>query len=162
MIGEHQFLLKELTLDFMKRLNAADLEDMLKDSGVESAIHRDKIIDAVLNSDDESFTDSMFSEPAFDVYLSYPKNGGAELASLIKIQLEMRDFTSSMCASKETGSTGLMSGVSLMSSSSQKETRTWPGEPILRSPMSMLGLRPILKQRTCTWNRLSCHRVKLQ
>lgn len=89
----YNLILKELTLDFMKRLNAADLEDMLKDSGVESAIHRHKIIDAVLNSDDESFTDSMFSEPAFDVYLSYPKNGGAELASLIKIQLEMRDFT---------------------------------------------------------------------
>lgn len=89
----YNLILKELTLDFMKRLNGPDLDDMLKDSGVDSAIHRHKIIDAILNSDDESFTDSMFSEPTVDVYLSYPKNGGAELASLIKIQLEMRDLS---------------------------------------------------------------------
>jgi len=89
----YNLILKELTLDFMQRLNATDLEDMLKDSGVESSIHRHKIIDAVLNPDDDSLTDSMFSEPTFDVYLSYPKSGGAELASLIKIQLEKRDLT---------------------------------------------------------------------
>eukprot|EP00092_Neocalanus_flemingeri_P003014 GFUD01003223.1.p1 GENE.GFUD01003223.1~~GFUD01003223.1.p1 ORF type:complete len:368 (+),score=87.23 GFUD01003223.1:179-1282(+) len=89
----YNLILKELTVDFMKRLNATDLEDMLKDSGVESSIHRHRIIEAVLNPDDDSLTDSMFSEPTFDVYLSYPKCGGAELASLIKIQLEMRDLT---------------------------------------------------------------------
>merc|ERR1719244_902154 len=82
-----------MTANFMKRLNASDLEDMLKDSGVESTIHRHKIIEAVLNPDDDSLIDSMFSKPTCDVSLSYPKNGGAELASLIKIQLEMRDFT---------------------------------------------------------------------
>jgi len=89
----YNLVLKELSLDFMKRLNASDLEDMLKDSGVESSIHRHKIIEAVLNPDDDSLLDTMFSDPTCDVYLSYPKNGGAELASLIKIQLEMRDFT---------------------------------------------------------------------
>merc|ERR1719295_1742177 len=49
----------ELSLDLMQRLSAADLEDMLKDCGVESAIHRHKIIDAAINgTDDESFADS--------------------------------------------------------------------------------------------------------
>merc|ERR1711879_260868 len=48
----------ELSLDLMQRLSAADLEDMLKDCGVESAIHRHKIIDAAINgTDDESFAD---------------------------------------------------------------------------------------------------------
>ena len=76
----------ELSLDLMQRLSAADLEDMLKvtlfhpqdfhessflfhpdsnqnwcefqDCGVESAIHRHKIIDAAINgTDDENFAD---------------------------------------------------------------------------------------------------------
>lgn len=88
----YNLILKELSLDFMQRLNATDLEDMLKDSGVESSIHRHKIIEAVLSLDDDS-SDSLYSEPMYDVYLSYPKCGGAELASLITIQLERRKLT---------------------------------------------------------------------
>ena len=81
----------ELSLDLMQRLSPTDLEDMLKDCGVDSAIHRHKIVEAVTNgTDDESFADSLYSEPACDVYLSYPSKGGAELASLIRLQLEVR------------------------------------------------------------------------
>ena len=48
----------ELSLDLMQRLSGPDLEDMLKDCGVDSAIHRHKIIDAAINgTDDESFAD---------------------------------------------------------------------------------------------------------
>lgn len=97
----------ELTLDLMKRSSAADLEDMLKDCGVESAIHRLKIVDAIMNgTDDESFVDSLYSEPEWDVYLSYPRKGGDQLASLIKMQLELRglvvsfDSHDSVCLSE--------------------------------------------------------------
>merc|ERR1712066_843650 len=84
-------ILKELSLDFMQRLTTTDMDDMLKDSGVESTIHRHKIIEAVINIDEESsFSDSVYSEPIIDVYLSYSQSRG-ELASLIKIQLEQRD-----------------------------------------------------------------------
>jgi len=87
----------ELSLDLMQRLSAADLEDMLKDCGVESAIHRHKIVDAAINgTDDESFADSLYSEPSWDVYLAYPSKNGGELASLIKMQLEMRGLAVSV------------------------------------------------------------------
>jgi len=87
----YNIILNELSLDFMQRLTTTDMDDMLKDSGVESAIHRHKIIEAVLNIDEESsFSDSVYSEPSIDVYLTYPQ-ARAELASLIKIQLEQRD-----------------------------------------------------------------------
>jgi len=87
----YNLILKELSLDFMQRLTTTDMDDMLKDSGVESAIHRHKIIEAVLNIDEESsFSDSVYSEPSIDVYLSYSQSR-AELASLIKIQLDQRD-----------------------------------------------------------------------
>merc|ERR1719219_542235 len=87
----YNIILNELSLDFMQRLTTNDMDDMLKDSGVESAIHRHKIIEAVLNIDEESsFSDSLYSEPSIDVYLTYSQ-ARAELASLIKIQLEQRD-----------------------------------------------------------------------
>merc|ERR1719278_470980 len=87
----------ELSLDLMQRLSGPDLEDMLKDCGVDSAIHRHKIIDAAINgTDDESFADSLYSEPSWDVYLAYPGKNGGELASLIKMQLEMRGLSVSV------------------------------------------------------------------
>jgi len=89
-VYSYNLILKELTLDFMRRLSAADLEDMLRDAGVESAIHRHRMIEAVIGGEDDSFTESLYSEPSVDVYLSYPSTGGAELASLIQMQLEMR------------------------------------------------------------------------
>merc|ERR1711868_343853 len=63
-------------------------------------IHRHKIIEAVMNTDEDNSTlsDSAFSEPGNDVFISYSKHGGAELASLIKIQLEMRDREMSIFA----------------------------------------------------------------
>ena len=62
----YSLILGELSLDLMQsgRLSSNDLEDMLKDCGVESAIHRHKIVDAVVNgTDDDSFADSLYSEP---------------------------------------------------------------------------------------------------
>jgi len=89
----YNLILKELSLDFMQRLSAVDLEDMLKDCGVDSAIYRHKIIEAVMCMDEENsiLSDSGCSEPCTDAYISYSNYGGAELASLIRIQLEMRD-----------------------------------------------------------------------
>ena len=95
----YNLILKELTLDFMERLSPMDLDDMLKDSGVESSIHRHKIIEAVLSVEAEDaslrsdLSESGFSEPGTDVYISYGggAGGGAELASLLRIQLEQRD-----------------------------------------------------------------------
>jgi len=96
----YNLILKELSLDFMQRLTTVDLDDMLKDSGMESSIHRHKIIEAVMNMDEDNSTlsDSAYSEPGNDVFISYSKHGGAELASLIKIQLEMRDREMSIFA----------------------------------------------------------------
>jgi len=94
----YSLILGELSLDLMQsgRLSSNDLEDMLKDCGVESAIHRHKIVDAVVNgTDDDSFADSLYSEPPWvpDVYLSYPSRNGGELASLIQKQLERRGLS---------------------------------------------------------------------
>ena len=39
---------------------------------------------------------SLYSEPSWDVYLAYPGKNGGELASLIKMQLEMRGLAVSV------------------------------------------------------------------
>ena len=102
-IYTYNLILKEVSLDFMQRLSAVDLDDMLKDCGVESSIHRHRVIETVLSLDSEdagscSLSESGFSEPGTDVYISYSQAGGAELASLIKIQLEQRDREMSILA----------------------------------------------------------------
>jgi len=97
----YSLILKELTLDFLRRLNDQDLEDMLQDAGVSSAIHRHKIVDAVMGPDEEDpFVDSFYAEPPIDVYLSYPvgdiqrkRQGAADLASLVKMQLQRRNLS---------------------------------------------------------------------
>jgi hypothetical protein len=88
---------QDLSLLYMQRLEAAELADMLSYAGVESTIHRHKIVEAVFSwQDEDSLTDSLYSEPAVltDVYLSYPRGaGGAELASLIAMQLRLRELS---------------------------------------------------------------------
>ena len=92
-IYSYNFITNDLNIDYMRKLNEVDLEDLLTDASIDNVFHRRRIIDTILNSDDESLSDSFLSEPSFDVYLSYPKTGGAELASLIRMQLQMRGIS---------------------------------------------------------------------
>ena len=101
----YDLLRHDLSLELMKRVNEADLHDMLKEAGVKSAIHRLRIVEAVRecasssNGDDSGYmsqlSGSSSSETSnlVDVYVSYPRNSGAELASLIKMNLQLRGFS---------------------------------------------------------------------
>lgn len=87
---------KDMSVDYMRKLGAADLQDMLKDVGIDNLVHQHRIVEAVL-CDDEMFqcsdSSSHSSETTYDVYLTYPGSDGAELASLIRMQLEMRGIS---------------------------------------------------------------------
>lgn len=86
---------KDMSVDFMKKLGVGDLQDMMKEAGIENIVHQHKIVEAV-NCVDEEFqsNDSIdSSETSYDVYLTYPRSNGAELASLIKMQLELRGIS---------------------------------------------------------------------
>ena len=108
----YAFLRNDLTLDLLQRLSDLDLEDMLKEIGVTSSIHRRKIAEAVLaeagsssvprsvtassrSSSASSLVQSPFTSEAVDVYVSYPRanHGAAELASLVKMQLQLRGLS---------------------------------------------------------------------
>ena len=101
-------LRNDLCLELMQRLTEADLNDMLEEAGVKMAIHRHRIIEAIAREDnaaeDEevahflssrtSSGSSLASSTAHaqngGVYVTYPRAlpGGAELASLISLQLQ--------------------------------------------------------------------------
>jgi len=93
---------KDMSVDFMKKLGSGDLQDMMKEVGIENLVHQHKIIEALNCIDDEfqshdstnSSSDSTDSfDTSYDVYLTYPRTSGAELASLIKMQLELRGIS---------------------------------------------------------------------
>ena len=86
---------KDMSVDYMRKLGAGDLQDMMKEVGIENIVHQHKIIDALTCFDEEfqSPCSSSSSETSYDVYLTYPRPNGAELASLIKMQLEMRGIS---------------------------------------------------------------------
>jgi len=88
---------KDMSVDYMKKLGAVDLQDMLKEVGIDNIVHQHRIIEAV-NYLDEEFpsnlsTDSSEASGSYEVYLTYPKSQGAELASLIRMQLELRGIS---------------------------------------------------------------------
>jgi len=89
---------KDMSVDYMKKLGAGDLQDMMKEVGIENIVHQHRIVESITFVDEEfksnDFSDSTdSSESAYDVYLTYPRPNGAELASLIKMQLEMRGLS---------------------------------------------------------------------
>ena len=74
---------KDMSVDFMKKLGVGDLQDMMKEAGIENIVHQHKIVEAV-NCVDEEFqsNDSIdSSETSYDVYLTYPRSNGAVLVS---------------------------------------------------------------------------------
>merc|ERR1712200_175907 len=88
----------DLSYDYLQRLDPASLEDMLKYVGIESAIHRHKIVEAVINGsseDEESMMEKLYldSPDPSDIYISYPRQGGAELASLISMHMQVRGYS---------------------------------------------------------------------
>merc|ERR1719290_87268 len=71
---------------------------MMKEVGIENIVHQHKIIESINCVDAEfqyhdSSNSSDSSETSYDVYLTYPRTNGAELVSLIKMQLEMRGIS---------------------------------------------------------------------
>ena len=86
-----QFNFRRYESRFYEKLNANDLNDMLKDAGVSSAVHRHQIIEACHENNNntpnvvlEDVTGEN-NEHFFDVYLSHAgsSHGCTELASLL-------------------------------------------------------------------------------
>jgi hypothetical protein len=94
----------EMDPQYMKKLNASDLDDMLKnDAGISSKFHRHQIIEACHENNTTTNTNhpSVITEDVdsaeqdhYDVYLTYAgsNHGSDQLASLLAIELQFRGF----------------------------------------------------------------------
>merc|ERR1711953_503866 len=86
----------DMTVDSMAGLSSQDLMEMLEEAGVENKVHQYMISESLMVSPASSScspTSPEPSSPAYEVYLTSPDRRGAELCSLIKIQLEMRGIS---------------------------------------------------------------------
>lgn len=70
-------------------------EHLSKDCGIDNSIHRLKIAHAIrglahINEDDEEEVDK---QKSLDVFVSYRRSNGSQLASLLKVHLQLRGFS---------------------------------------------------------------------
>jgi len=86
----------DMTVESMVNLSGEDLTEMLKDAGVESKVHQYMISDSLMLSPPSSSSSPSSPDPsstAYDVYITCPDRRGAELCSLIKINLEQKGIS---------------------------------------------------------------------
>ena len=100
---------KDMSVESMMELSKEDLIDMLKAAGVDNIVHQHRIYEAVLREQEHSFQSygpnspeqsesSLLSEVtgnvmSSDVYITFARDAGPELASLIRMQLELAGFS---------------------------------------------------------------------
>lgn len=98
-------ILHGLSVDLMRRLANSSLDDALKEAGVSTSVHRQRIVEAIFSDPSQNDCGSLaasdfevdrFSEPSYDVYVcnaNPASHGSRELASLIEVHLKMRGLT---------------------------------------------------------------------
>nr|XP_029722442.1 sterile alpha and TIR motif-containing protein 1-like isoform X3 [Aedes albopictus] len=101
----HAFLYKiapEYTIYTYSMLNAGvDIESikildddlLLCACGITNSIHRSRILNAIKNSEISSLSLEKSAEKNLDVFVSYRRSNGSQLASLLKVHLELRGFS---------------------------------------------------------------------
>jgi len=94
----YSLVTKDISLEFLSQLSGDELQEILKEAGITNSVHRHRLVEALDNLQDDLLSDSGLQsdlgtpEVQYDVYLTHPQGQGEELASLIKIQLELRGF----------------------------------------------------------------------
>lgn len=103
--GMHSFLYKiapEYTIYTYSMLNAGvDLESLksldddqlIAECNIKNSIHRTRILNAIKSNEIISTTSEKSTEKNLDVFVSYRRSNGSQLASLLKVHLELRGFS---------------------------------------------------------------------
>ncbi|XP_039434230.1 NAD(+) hydrolase sarm1 isoform X2 [Culex pipiens pallens] len=103
--GMHTFLYRiapEYTIYTYAMLNAGvelesikDLDDdqLIAECNIKNSIHRSRILNAIKSNEIISTTSEKSTEKNLDVFVSYRRSNGSQLASLLKVHLELRGFS---------------------------------------------------------------------
>lgn len=70
-------------------------EQLLLECGITNSIHRHRLMDAIksMNESVLALTQQMDMDKTLDVFVSYRRSNGSQLASLLKVHLQLRGFT---------------------------------------------------------------------
>ncbi|XP_053676658.1 NAD(+) hydrolase sarm1 [Anopheles nili] len=78
----------------IESLSVLDEDQLTVTCGIKNAIHRARILNVVKMSDMiPSFRSEQSTEKSLDVFVSYRRSNGSQLASLLKVHLELRGFS---------------------------------------------------------------------
>ncbi|EZA50513.1 Sterile alpha and TIR motif-containing protein [Ooceraea biroi] len=70
-------------------------DQLLTECGIANSIHRLRILDAIKNMQHNQFNSCEYESPdkSLDVFVSYRRSNGSQLASLLKVHLQLRGFS---------------------------------------------------------------------
>ncbi|XP_021955057.1 NAD(+) hydrolase sarm1 isoform X7 [Folsomia candida] len=68
-------------------------EEALEECGITNSIHRRRIMEAIKAEANESQTSEDNPDKPLDVFISYRRSNGSQLASLLKVHLQLRGFS---------------------------------------------------------------------
>lgn len=70
-------------------------DQLLTECGITNSIHRLRILDAIKNMQHNQFSSCEYESPdkSLDVFVSYRRSNGSQLASLLKVHLQLRGFS---------------------------------------------------------------------
>ncbi|KAK2581225.1 hypothetical protein KPH14_008022 [Odynerus spinipes] len=70
-------------------------DQLLSECGITNSIHRLRILDAIKNVQHNQFSSNEDESPdkSLDVFVSYRRSNGSQLASLLKVHLQLRGFS---------------------------------------------------------------------
>lgn len=103
--GMHSFLCRiapEYTIYTYAMINAGveleaikDLDDdqLITECNIKNSIHRSRILNAIKSNEIISTASEKSTEKNLDVFVSYRRSNGSQLASLLKVHLELRGFS---------------------------------------------------------------------
>ncbi|XP_014215177.1 sterile alpha and TIR motif-containing protein 1 [Copidosoma floridanum] len=78
--------------DYLKNITE---DQLLTECGITNSIHRLRILDAIKNIQHNQFNPNENESPdkSLDVFVSYRRSNGSQLASLLKVHLQLRGFS---------------------------------------------------------------------
>ncbi|XP_058054907.1 NAD(+) hydrolase sarm1 isoform X1 [Anopheles bellator] len=78
----------------LESLRDLDEDQLISPCGIRNSIHRARILNVIKLSDSiPAFRSEQSSEKSLDVFVSYRRSNGSQLASLLKVHLELRGFS---------------------------------------------------------------------
>uniref|UniRef100_A0A182WMD7 ADP-ribosyl cyclase/cyclic ADP-ribose hydrolase n=1 Tax=Anopheles minimus TaxID=112268 RepID=A0A182WMD7_9DIPT len=78
----------------IESLRTLDEDQLTATCGITNAIHRSRILQVIkMNESISAFRSEQCSEKSLDVFVSYRRSNGSQLASLLKVHLELRGFS---------------------------------------------------------------------